>query len=200
MLSSITPEFIAKTSISPVVGTAHHRTMPRAAKKLGKTRSMPAPILPRRQSDADRRKTRRAQMGLPGPIDRWLTANRAREIGQPDCPLSTDEVRCSVQMELKAGEVEGDFVDPDTYTLHLTITALHATGIPGSYIVFPRIVLETYLGWTSSVDAPEWSQWSPGRIVVFRQTKEELVQFFISVAPKEDDADVLAKGMESIHI
>lgn len=87
------------------------------------------------------------------------------------------------------GEVEGDFVDPDTYTLHLTITALRPSG---NCVVFPRVVLDTYSGWTSSLNAPEWTQWSPGTTGVFRQTKEELLQFFSSVAPKEEDEDVRA--------
>lgn len=88
------------------------------------------------------------------------------------------------------GEEEGDFVDPDTYMLHLTITALHTTGVPGSYIVFPKIVLESYTGWNTSVNAPDWTQWTAGRTVVFRQTREELLQFFLSVAPKQDGMDV----------
>lgn len=75
--------------------------MPYAARPaLRKTCSLPA--TPRRLSEADRRKTRRDALGLPGPVDKWFTTNRTtREIDDPDSPLSPDEVRCYVQVELK---------------------------------------------------------------------------------------------------
>ncbi|KAH8091013.1 hypothetical protein BXZ70DRAFT_1011273 [Cristinia sonorae] len=175
--------------------------MPRASTLSMHLRSyLPSPTERRRRPNVQYWAACRDPVRVSGPVDEWLAGNRAREIGQPDSPLTRDEVRCYVQMDRQEGEVEGDFVDPDVYTLYLTITALHSTGVPGSYVVFPKVVLETYAGWTSSQNAPGWAQWAPGRQVVFRQTKEELLQFFLSMVPKKDGMDLLVQGIESIHL
>ncbi|TCD68360.1 hypothetical protein EIP91_010998 [Steccherinum ochraceum] len=206
--------------------------MPRASKNAFSC--IPPNATRRRMTGAERRKASRDALGLPGPVDLWLAKAKETRIGEGGSVLSSsasgsevpgvgdeDTVKCCVEMECTPGEIEGPFVDSPTYTLYLTLTASsqHTTGVPGSYVVFPRIILETYEGWPTSHDAPDWlyaSQlaarcWKKGkgkgrqetkeREVRFSQTREEVMAFLLSVAPKKDsEVDVLAKGIQSIRI
>ncbi|KAI0947408.1 hypothetical protein AcV7_009845 [Taiwanofungus camphoratus] len=96
--------------------------MPDIARPGGRTHRP----LPRRVSDEEARaKYRRDVLGLPGPIDVWITANIAHTGGAGSrCPLNADEVRCIVQMQCsEAEETDSNFSEPDTYALNLTIVS-----------------------------------------------------------------------------
>ncbi|THH32420.1 hypothetical protein EUX98_g1778 [Antrodiella citrinella] len=155
--------------------------MPRVEKKL---KRRPRPALPpplRKKKESPKKEV------IPGPIDQWLIAHRARDIGQAECPITVDEARVRVEMKMEKGEVDDFFADLDEYSLHWSITFLRASG---RYIVTPESVLDMHTGQASDDFAPQWVSWPLGTTGVFRLTKEELVQFFISMRPERDDDEV----------
>lgn len=75
------------------VNSSH--TMPRAAKNWKRRPSVPA-LAPAMR----KKKPKPAMVVPPGPIDQWLIANRVRDIGQEECPITLDEARVRVEMRM----------------------------------------------------------------------------------------------------
>ncbi|KZT09172.1 uncharacterized protein LAESUDRAFT_756814 [Laetiporus sulphureus 93-53] len=144
---------------------------------------------PRRETrESSRAEHRRDVLGLPGPVDIWVAANTQEGADRvPDLPLADNEVRCEVQMRFTPGpKSDGSYdnSDQDTYILHLTVTGrphgpFHAAD---SFAV----VLEEYKGWPSSLDAPDWAKWPPGRTVIFRQTVTKVANAFQTMFSAEE--------------
>ena len=113
----------------------------------------------------------------------------------------------------QTAEDDQGFVDPDTYTLFLTLATRKTGGTvnrdpcdrgsdnclasddpsQGNNLdIHPKVVLGTYRGWKESLDAPDWTRRKPGRELVFRQTKAELVEFLARVASARINVKVSA--------
>lgn len=147
--------------------------MPTATKTNASTRRS----LPRRVPEAQARANYRKEiLGLPGPIDTWLAANIAANANaDARCPLAADELRCTVQMQrTEARDTDGYFSDGGNFVLYLTIAGPVPT--VGSHVLQSsrRVVLDKYQGWSESLDAQDWTKWTPGRTVVFRQQRSSL--------------------------
>lgn len=164
--------------------------MPTATKTNASTRRS----LPRRVPEAQARANYRKEiLGLPGPIDTWLAANIAANANaDARCPLAADELRCTVQMQrtevsrknasgsgmiliwVQARDTDGYFSDGGNFVLYLTIAGPVPT--VGSHVLQSsrRVVLDKYQGWSESLDAQDWTKWTPGRTVVFRQQRSSL--------------------------
>ena len=171
---------------------SHHRiTM---SKVKGAT-TRPHVSLPRRISEEEARALyRKEKLGLPSPVDRWIAASTENDRSVASgCPLGPDEVHCLVQMQLievsrtdanppaapsdqpQAPADNPFFSDPDTFVLHLTVTG--AAPVRGSHSADAsgrRVVLDRYVGWSDSLEAPEWTRWEPGQTIAFCARKSSL--------------------------
>ncbi|EPT05346.1 hypothetical protein FOMPIDRAFT_1021597 [Fomitopsis schrenkii] len=134
--------------------------------------------LPRRISEQEARaQYRKEKLGLPGPVDRWIAASAANDQGVASgCPLGPDEVQCLVQMQhIEAPDDNPVFSDPDTFVLHLTVTgAAPFWGSNSADASSRRVVLDRYVGWNVSLEAPDWTRWEPGQTSAFRTRKSSL--------------------------
>jgi len=153
-------------------------------------------------SEAEARANYRKEvLCLPGPIDKWISASVADNVGaDSQCPLAPDEVRCTIQMQrVEASDEDGDFGDGDTFVLYLTIAGSSRSSAPHALESSNRIILEKYQGWNDSLDAPDWSKWTPGHTVVFRQSRAKLTKIMRAVL-WEDEIASLADTLNSVHI
>lgn len=151
--------------------------------------------LPRRISEQEARaQYRKEKLGLPGPVDRWIAASAANDQGVASgCPLGPDEVQCLVQMQhIEVSRTDANpppapsdqpqapddnpvFSDPDTFVLHLTVTgAAPFWGSNSADASSRRVVLDRYVGWNVSLEAPDWTRWEPGQTSAFRTRKSSL--------------------------
>lgn len=145
---------------------------------------------------------------LPGPVDRWLTANSRspnisflknylmlENILQEYVICSIEYVCVKVSLLLYSTNLLFDRslavqspnnyhgAGPDHATHCLYITA-HAS--PGSCtLIFmlnsPRALLDRFVGSSHAVDAPEWTQWTTP-IRVFQQPKMTFAALFVRMA------------------
>lgn len=148
--------------------------------------------LPRRISESEARaRYRKEKLGLPGPVDRWIAASTTNDQGvDSGCPLGPDEVQCLVQMQhIEVSRTDTDphaapsdqpqtpddnpvFSDPDTFVLHLTVTgAALARASHSADASSRRVVLDRYVGWSDSLEAPDWTKWEPGQTTAFLTRK-----------------------------
>lgn len=184
--------------------------MPRAVKTLARHRAYSQQLTRRLTDDDARERYRRGVLGGPGPIDCWLCVSGSRAYDSAS-PLPNGEVLCTVRVEhepvshklatctlfielhdLQTIEDECGFVDPDTYTLSLTIAtpSCAGAGSASALQVHPKIVLETYLGWKESMDAPDWTRRRQGQELVFRESRQELALLLSRVASRKVNVKV----------
>lgn len=186
--------------------------MPKAARSLTRHRAYSQQLTRRRSDEDAREQYRRKVIGGPGPIECWLCVSSSRFCDSTS-PLPDGEVQCSVRVEhepvshinssrvafielndLQIIEDDCGFVDPDTYTLSLTIATSSCpspeAGASSALQVHPQIVLETYRGWKESMNAPDWTRRKPGRELVFRQSKQELGVLLSRVASRRVNVKV----------
>ncbi|KAI0917068.1 hypothetical protein AcW1_007642 [Taiwanofungus camphoratus] len=99
----------------------------------------------------------------------------------------------------EAEETDSNFSEPDTYALNLTIVSPLRSA--GSHVCESsrRIVLDIYKGWPESLDAPEWTKWSPGHTVVFRQLRSN-VTAILRVALWQHSLGPLIEALELVQI
>ena len=175
----------------PVASLSRRIAMP----KVKRTVSKPHVSLPRRMSEQEARtQYRKEKLGLPGPVDRWIAASGANDYSVASgCPLGPDEIQCLVQMQhIEVSRTDANppaapsdqpqapadnpfFSDPDTFVLHLTVTgAAPARGSHSADASGRRVVLDRYVGWSDSLEAPEWTRWEPGQTTAFRARKSSL--------------------------
>ncbi|KAI0344477.1 hypothetical protein BDW22DRAFT_1354524 [Trametopsis cervina] len=176
--------------------------MPKAQKRPTHRRTKSQVIIPRRMSDDERREKDRRQRYKAGAIDCWLCINASDTYDSST--ILEEEVLCSVQLEYvpTLGD-DGGFIDPDTYTLYLTIATPRPsseTESLGALQVHPRVVLETYRGWKENIDAPDWTRRKPGRELVFRQSRKDLSLLLSRVASQKVDDKSLIKRLNAMSL
>jgi len=155
----------------------------------------PHPLPPRPRA-WDEAALRRDLYGMPGPLDRWLQANRARAFIAPSA-LSIDsisladgggesELLCKVYAGCEKAPDDGSiFRDDDHFTLHMVVLApsTRFTLLP-SVEASPVAILDTYAGASDDLEAPDWASWAPERAWWFRQPLDSVSRLFEHVARK----------------
>ncbi|KAK0470419.1 uncharacterized protein EV420DRAFT_1634841 [Desarmillaria tabescens] len=71
--------------------------------------------------------------------------------------LNIDYVECCIRSILQPGAIHGPFQDPSVYSLILTVHLLTPTSmrlLP--YVTSPAVILDTYTGEDSEIEAPKW--------------------------------------------
>jgi len=157
---------------------------------------LPLPYLkkpPRRNRDAYRREV----LGLPGPVDRWLTANSACGTTNLLCTLLMnneveDFVICTVRrVRIEATPNDTIFGDPDTHILYITASATNES-IPIFHRTSPTAILDHFVGNTRDIAAPEWMAWDRVELQ-FRQPRSSIADIFARLAVSDHNS--LERGL-----
>jgi hypothetical protein len=165
------------------------------------------PVLSPNATYQERMAYRREVLKLPGPIDRWLTANSRspwisflRDYLMID-DMQKDYVICFVEAvyvevcllsyrpehfsTLWQGAVNSaGFKQPDTHSLFVTARA--APGAENSMLLYisPRALLERFVGSSQALDAPAWTAWTQPSLE-FEQLRATFTELFVRMADWE---------------
>lgn len=153
---------------------------------------------------------------LPGPVDRWLTANsRCPRIGFLQDYLMLEEVQteyvtCVVEREYP--EVSAApfhicfklrcqfnltfFCQPGVHSLHLT--AYVSAACPAILFVrkSPRVVLECFVGSNRAIHAPEWTRWKETSRQ-FQQPKTNFATLFVRIAGWNESRHIVRRRFQN---
>ncbi|KZP15449.1 hypothetical protein FIBSPDRAFT_958786 [Athelia psychrophila] len=142
------------------------------------------------------RQAYRVALGLPGPVDRWLTSNiRSNRVAFLKDYLmlidvnGIDCVECCVQVAcVKTPANRDNFEQPNIWTLYLTATAPPRTGSGQAVTTSPCAILERYTGSNTAIDAPEWTLWNRP-VEKFQQPRAAFGVLFTRMALWKDNRD-----------
>ncbi|KDQ54234.1 hypothetical protein JAAARDRAFT_402856 [Jaapia argillacea MUCL 33604] len=155
--------------------------MPKQATKL--SWSKPVPLHPRDLTVKYERPCR-----APGLVDRWVKSMSVKFGHGCSSPSDKWRISCSVYVTRTKAEVEGIFVDPDTYTLHLEASTPSRTISPSPGFEKHHLVLEEYVGFNGeTLDHPSWASagWTMQEPLQFRAPKSILASFVVELKSRE---------------
>jgi hypothetical protein len=152
-------------------------------------------LLPQGATFAQRQEYRRVVLKLPGPVDRWLTANSRSpridflkdylmfedvRVEYIDCVVESVCVKVHILMFCFRVKATFNFVQQSQYTLYITASVSFR-----SQRLFlrtsPQAILEQFSGSSEAIDAPEWTRW--GRPTLeFQQPKATFAALFLRMA------------------
>ncbi|OSC97497.1 hypothetical protein PYCCODRAFT_1440164 [Trametes coccinea BRFM310] len=143
-----------------------------------------------------REKRMRQKLGLPGPIDIWLTS-KIKDDPEPDrTPLAPEEVRCTVYIErIPFPNPHEYFMDDDTYVLHLTVTSAPLKYKQGTLQWERTIALCTYDRSIHSMEAPDWVKLPTAKTMVFRDSAAAVIEVLRRTSHGGNE---LASALESL--
>ncbi|KAH9912376.1 hypothetical protein B0H21DRAFT_828763 [Amylocystis lapponica] len=136
---------------------------------------------------------RRDIYGMPGPVDRWLRANRHIAWIAPKSVLlnstsladaeETSDALCKIFMTCEKAPDNGTiFKDDDVFTLYIMATAASAFRDPPPLETSPLAVLDRYVGDSNDLGAPDWAAWSPERAQWLRHSRDDIAVLMVSLA------------------
>ncbi|KAJ7735401.1 hypothetical protein DFH07DRAFT_112822 [Mycena maculata] len=107
------------------------------------------------------------------PLDKWLSDSRVFYF-TPEVPITKAnpqyEVLVNIWMSHQRGEVEGDYRDPDSFTMWMQVETPWAAGL--DITRSPMVRLAHYLGSRDDGDAPAWLELIKGENYSFVQARE----------------------------
>ncbi|KAF8057435.1 hypothetical protein FPV67DRAFT_1677229 [Lyophyllum atratum] len=149
-------------------------------------------------------------LGLPGPIDRWLSANARMEQawtnivfleGFPEWEdVRRNRVFCTVKRERvkPVDDPDSIFTESDTYRLYLTGTICDSLLVETPLRTSPRAVLDHYVGSSDDLSAPEWTRWNDD-ILEFCQPRDTFIALFARMALWKHNLNEIGLSSRMFH-
>lgn len=86
---------------------------------------------------------------------------------------------------LAQGEVDGNFVDPDTFMLTAVGVLCETAGVEDTCRVSPEVVIDKIRGEGDELSAPDWAKWPIDTPREMWREREHVAQVFMQAALHE---------------
>ncbi|KAI8978729.1 hypothetical protein BD414DRAFT_494218 [Trametes punicea] len=144
----------------------------------------------------------REKFGLPSPADIWLAAKLAQgTCADGATPLAPSEVTCTTCIErIPEPEPSKDWVDDDTFVLHLTIVSAARNFEEGCLQSERRVVLGQYTGDPESIRAPDWVSLPAGKAMVFRESAAAVSELLLRTSLGGSELMPLQQSLSAVRL